>query len=106
AAAGTGGSGREAGEPARPRNVVTLAKKPPATHMLVVRHYDRVGVLAAVFDRIRAAGINVQETENIVFDGAKAAIARIHLNNAPSPGVLEAIRTATDDIIEVALLVL
>jgi D-3-phosphoglycerate dehydrogenase len=48
----------------------------------------------------------VQETENIVFEGAKAAIARIHLNNAPSPGVIEAIRTSTDDIIDVALLAL
>jgi D-3-phosphoglycerate dehydrogenase len=74
--------------------------------MLVVRHYDRVGVLAAIFDRIKAAGINVQETENIVFDGAKAAVARIHLNQAPSPGVLEGIRTATGDIIDVELLAL
>jgi len=95
---------REYKEKGRAPNVVNLAKKSPATHMLVVRHFDRVGVLAAVFDRIKAAGINVQETENIVFDGAKAAVARIHLNQAPSPGVLEGIRTATEDIIEVALL--
>jgi D-3-phosphoglycerate dehydrogenase len=95
---------REYKEKGRAPNVINLAKKSPATHLLVVRHFDRVGVLAAVFDRIKAAGINVQETENIVFDGAKAAVARIHLNQAPSPGVLEGIRTATDDIIEVALL--
>lgn len=97
---------REYRETGRAPNVVNLAKKSPATHLLVVRHFDRVGVLAAVFERIKAAGINVQETENIVFDGAKAAIARIHLNNAPSPGVIESIRTSTDDIIEVALLAL
>ena len=97
---------REYQSKGRAPNVVNLARKSPATHMLVVRHFDRVGVLAAVFDRIKAAGINVQETENIVFDGAKAAVARIHLNQAPSPGVLETIRTATDDIIEVALLAL
>jgi D-3-phosphoglycerate dehydrogenase / 2-oxoglutarate reductase len=87
----------------RPPNVVNLAKKSPATHLLVVRHYDRVGVLAAVFDRIKEAGINVQETENIVFDGAKAAVARIHLNQAPAEGVLDAIRRSTGDIIELAL---
>jgi D-3-phosphoglycerate dehydrogenase len=97
---------REYTENGRAPNVVNLTKKSPATHMLVVRHFDRVGVLAAVFDRIKAAGINVQETENIVFDGAKAAVAHIHLNQAPEPGVLEAIRTATDDIIDVALLAL
>jgi D-3-phosphoglycerate dehydrogenase len=95
---------REYKERGRAPNVVNLAKKSPATHLLVVRHFDRVGVLAAVFDRIKAAGINVQETENIVFDGAKAAVARIHVNQAPLPAVLEAIRTSTDDIIEVALL--
>ena len=31
----------------RPANVVNLAKKSPATHLLAVRHHDRVGVLAA-----------------------------------------------------------
>ncbi len=90
----------------RPPNVVNLARKSPATHLLVVRHYDRVGVLAAVFDRIKEAGINVQEMENIVFEGAKAAVARIHLNQAPQEAVLEAIRGSTTDIIEVALVAL
>ncbi len=97
---------REYRETGRAPNVVNLARKSPATHMLVVRHFDRVGVLAAVFERLRAAGINVQETENIVFEGAKAAIARIHMSNSPSPGVIESIRTSTDDIIEVAVLAL
>jgi D-3-phosphoglycerate dehydrogenase / 2-oxoglutarate reductase len=95
---------REFKESGRPPNVVNLAKKSPATHLLVVRHYDRVGVLAEVFDRIKAAGINVQETENVVFDGAKAAVARIHLNQAPSDGVVRGIETATSDILEVTLL--
>jgi D-3-phosphoglycerate dehydrogenase len=85
-------------------NVVNLSKKSPATHLLVVRHFDRVGVLAAVFDRIKEAGINVQETENIVFDGAKAAVASIHLNQAPSEQVLDGIRRSTENIIEVSLL--
>ncbi len=88
----------------RPPNVVNLAKKSPATHLLVVRHFDRVGVLAAVFDEIKAAGINVQETENIVFDGAKAAVARIHLNQAPSEEVVRSIRRSTSDVIELSLL--
>ena len=88
----------------RAPNVVNLARRSPATHLLVVRHFDRVGVLAAVFDRIKQAGINVQETENVVFDGAKAAVASIHLNQAPSERVLQGIRESTDDIIEVSLL--
>jgi D-3-phosphoglycerate dehydrogenase len=95
---------RDFKETARAPNVVNLAKKSPATHLLVVRHYDRVGVLAEVFDRIKAAGINAQETENVVFDGAKAAVARIHLNQPPSEEVLRGIQSSTEDILEVTLL--
>ena len=88
----------------RAPHVVNLAKKSPATHLLVVRHLDRVGVLAAVFDQIKAAGINVQETENIVFEGARAAVARIHLDQAPSEVTLGALRSTAGDIIELSLL--
>jgi D-3-phosphoglycerate dehydrogenase len=95
---------REYRDTGRAPNVVNVAKKSPATHLLVVRHFDRVGVLADVFDRLKAAGINVQETENIVFEGAVAAVARIHLDQAPSDQVLEAIRAKTNEIIEVSLL--
>jgi len=87
----------------RAPNVVNIARKSPATHLLVVRHYDRVGVLADVFTRLRSAGINVQETENIVFAGARAAVARIHLDVAPPVEVVEAIRSNTGDIIDVSL---
>jgi D-3-phosphoglycerate dehydrogenase / 2-oxoglutarate reductase len=88
----------------RAPNVVNLAKKTPATHMLVVRHFDRVGVLAGVFDRLKAAGINVQETENIVFEGAVAAVARIQLDHEASDETLNALKSDSSDIIEVSLL--
>ena len=39
--------------------------------------------------------MNVQETENIVFEGAEAAVARINLDHEPTPAVLDEIRTAT-----------
>lgn len=95
---------RQYKEAGRAPNVVNLAKKSPATHLLVVRHYDRVGVLASVFDSLKKGGINVEETENIVFDGAIAAIARIHLDSAPSDEVLSAIKSNSQDIIELSLL--
>ena len=72
-------------------NVVNLAAQTPATHMLVVRHRDRVGVLAHVLTAIRTAGINVQEMENVVFEGAEAAIARIQLDQQPPSSVVAAI---------------
>jgi len=65
-------------------NVVNLAKSTPVTCTLVVRHLDRPGVLASVLDAISGARINVQEMENIVFDGAQAAVARINLESEPS----------------------
>ena len=84
-------------------NVVNLATKTPATHMLVVRHCDRPGVLAHVFDHLRQGGVNVQETENVIFEGAKAAVARINLDSAPSDGVLTAMRSGNADIIDLSL---
>jgi len=87
-------------------NVVNLSEHTPATHLLVVRHRDRPGVLAHVFNEIKAANINVQEMENIVFEGAEAAIARIGLDDALSAEKLERIRSGNSDIIELHLLAL
>ena len=84
-------------------NCVNIAKRTPATHLLVVRHRDRVGVLAHVFGRLKDAGINAQQTENIVFDGATAAIARIQLDHAPTAEILDGIRAGSQDVIELKL---
>jgi D-3-phosphoglycerate dehydrogenase len=87
-------------------NVVNLAAHTPATHRLVVRHLDRPGVLAQVLDAIKAESINVQEMENIVFDGAEAAVARINLDKAPSAATLTSLKNGGGDIIELDLLTL
>jgi D-3-phosphoglycerate dehydrogenase len=84
-------------------NVVNLAKKTPATHMLVVRHRDRPGVLAHVFEHLRAGEINVQETENIIFEGAEAAVARINLDRAPTDTLLKQIQDGSNDILDLHL---
>jgi D-3-phosphoglycerate dehydrogenase len=85
-------------------NVVNLARQTPATHRLVVRHRDRPGVLAGVLDAIKAEQINVQEMENIVFEGAAAAVARINLDNAPTKESLSKLQASNADIIELDLL--
>src|SRR6202521_573080 len=85
-------------------NVVNLAQRTPATHRLVVRHRDRPGVLAQVLDAIKAEQINVQEMENIVFEGAEAAVARINLDKAPSREALDRLRSGNADIIELNVL--
>jgi D-3-phosphoglycerate dehydrogenase len=85
-------------------NVVNLATKTPATHMLVLRHRDRPGVLAHVFAHLRAADINVQETENVVFEGAEAAVARINIDRAPAAADLDAIQHGNRDILDLQLI--
>src|SRR5438874_6502728 len=81
-------------------NVVNLARRTPATHRLIVRHRDRPGVLAHVFDRLRSGGINVQETENVIFEGAQAAVARISVDACPPPDLLGAIQAGNENILD------
>jgi D-3-phosphoglycerate dehydrogenase len=95
---------REFKETGKVPNVVNLALQTPATHRLVVRHQDRPGVLASVLDAIKAEQINVQEMENIVFEGAEAAVARINLDKAPSETTLQRLRGENGDIIELNVL--
>ena len=87
-------------ETGRVPNVVNLARRTPATHMLVVRHRDRPGVLAHVFDRLREANINVQETENMVFEGAEAAVASINLDGAPPSALCQRIKSDNADVLD------
>ncbi|MET0646589.1 MAG: NAD(P)-dependent oxidoreductase [Pyrinomonadaceae bacterium] len=91
-------------ETGRVPNVVNLARRTPSTHTLVVRHRDRPGVLASVLDRIRAESINVQEMENVIFEGSEAAVARINLEGGLAPSVLEKLKADNADIIELSLL--
>ena len=95
---------REFKETGKVPNVVNLARQTPATFRLVVRHLDRPGVLAGVLDAIKAEQINVQEMENVVFEGAAAAVARINLDNAPSSGMLNQLRAESSDILELNLI--
>jgi D-3-phosphoglycerate dehydrogenase len=84
-------------------NAVNFASRTPATHVLSVRHRDRVGVLAHVFGVLRAAGINVEQTENVVFAGAEAACARIQMDLEPQGGVLEEIQRDCADVLSVSV---
>jgi D-3-phosphoglycerate dehydrogenase len=82
-------------------NVVNLSRKTPATHVLVTRHQDRPGVLAHVFECLREAGINVEETENIIFADAEAAVARISIIGEPPASVVAAIKDGNPHVMDV-----
>jgi D-3-phosphoglycerate dehydrogenase len=90
---------RETGKPA---NTVNMCGKSPATHSLVVRHFNRVGVLASVLELLREEGINVEEMENTIFDGAQAACCTFQLDTSPSESILERLRT-NEAILQVSL---
>jgi D-3-phosphoglycerate dehydrogenase len=79
-------------------NCVNLATRTPAKYQLIVRHYDRVGVLAHVMDQIRRANVNIEEVQNIIFEGATAASCRIQLDSEPTPALLDAIKQIPDII--------
>ncbi len=69
-------------------NCVNLCAQSPARWQLNVRHLDQVGVLAGVLGALREAGINVEEVENVIFEGAEAACARIRLDSEPAADLL------------------
>jgi D-3-phosphoglycerate dehydrogenase len=73
------------------RNVVNLTPPDPGGSLLVVRHFDRVGVLSAVLGSLREAGLNVQEMKNEVFSGAGASVASIHVQGVIPEEVLESV---------------
>ena len=73
-------------------NVVNISHAELATHLLVVRHLDKVGVLAHVLSVLKDEGASVQEMENIILGGAKAAIAQITVDKEPSPEALQLIK--------------
>jgi D-3-phosphoglycerate dehydrogenase len=84
-------------------NVVNRLARSSATHVLTIRHRNRPGVLAHVFGVLAGAAINVEEVENIIYHGAQATLARIHLDGAPNNGTVERIRSGNSDIISVEL---
>jgi len=87
-------------------NVVNLAKKTPATHSLIVKHRGKSGALAAVFAKLGAAGIGAHETENVVFEGAEAAIARVGVDKEPPAELLAKVRAECADVLELTVVAL
>jgi len=84
-------------------NCVNRLARSSASHILAVRHRNRPGVLADVFRVLADRAINVEEVENIIYHGAHATLARIHLDGKPDLAALEAIRKGNEHIISVEL---
>ena len=84
-------------------NWVNRQRTTAATWQLVVRHFDKPGVLANVLSELKAAGINVQEVENVVFEGAKTACCTLRLDARPSAATVDAIAARRDEVINALL---
>jgi D-3-phosphoglycerate dehydrogenase len=82
-------------------NVVNVQKHATTTYPLIVRHFDKVGVLATVLGVIRNHGVNVEEMSNTIFEGAKTAVAVLRLAVPAAPALVEEIAGLTDQVIHV-----
>lgn len=83
-------------------NCVNLEQAPLRTATLSVRHYDRVGVLAAVLQELRRGHLNVATMSNRIFAGSVAAAATIDVAGAINQELLDAVR-ALPDVIQVTV---
>jgi D-3-phosphoglycerate dehydrogenase len=82
-----------------PLNVKNVNVHSTATHSLIVRHLNRVGVLAGVLDALRENGVNVEEMQNTIFSGGESACCTLQLDEEPSAETLKSISNSKDIII-------
>ena len=80
---------------------VNRAKVTDAKYQLVVKHYDKPGVLASVLDVIRQGNINIEEIENIIFEGGIAACCTMKLKLPATAEMLKQI-SENPDVISVS----
>ncbi|MCP4306037.1 MAG: hydroxyacid dehydrogenase [bacterium] len=94
----------EAFQDGNPLNCVNLGvadiEGSPLTVM--VRHHNRVGVLAGVLGTLREAGLNVEHMENFVLKGRDAASALIHVVGNLGPDTVAELERV-DNVIAVSV---
>jgi D-3-phosphoglycerate dehydrogenase / 2-oxoglutarate reductase len=71
---------------------VNRAKVQDRHYQLIVKHYDKPGVLASVLDVLKEGDINIEEVENIIFDGGMVACCTMKLKAPLNANMLESIR--------------
>lgn len=86
------------------RNWLNHCKQTDAPWQLVVRHFDKPGVIANVMSELKEAKINAQELTNVIFDGKKTACCTIQLDARPSENIMQSIRTRQDEVISATLI--
>ncbi|MDR9364689.1 MAG: NAD(P)-dependent oxidoreductase, partial [Balneolaceae bacterium] len=86
------------------RNWLNRCEHTDAPWQLVVRHYDKPGVIANVMNELKQADINAQELTNVIFEGKQTACCTIQLDAEPSSEIMKSIRTRQDEVISATLI--
>lgn len=94
---------RESGEAP---NCVNRRAPSFAVKLLTVTHLNRPGVLAKVLGALGEAEINVEEMENIIYAGSRAACARIRVDREPTHETLLSISNGVPEIISLDMAVI
>ena len=81
-------------------NCVNMADDRVGATTVTVRHYDKVGVLAAVFEVLRRAQVNVETMQNKVFAGSTAAVAVVDVSGEITEEILSQL-AAVENVIQV-----
>jgi len=84
---------------------VNRAKITDAKYQLVVKHYDKPGVLASVLNVIREANINIEEIENVIFEGGVVACCTMKLKEPLPQELLNQIKN-NENVLSVSHVVL
>lgn len=71
---------------------VNRARITDAKYQLVVKHYDKPGVLASVLNIIRESNINIEEIENVIFEGGVVACCTMKLKEPLPQDLLNQIK--------------
>lgn len=72
---------------------VNRAKREEPHFQLAIKHYDKPGVLASVFAVLKQEDLNVEEVENVIFDGGLVALCTMKLHKPVGTALLQQIRT-------------
>jgi len=85
-----------------PQNCVNVVRTRVGSATITIRHFDRVGVLAAALQVLRRGDINVQTMANKVFQGSNAAMAIIDVVGEVSDDLTSEL-ASLDNVIQVQI---
>lgn len=85
-------------------NTVNRAKQDKSLKKMCIRHKDKVGVLAKVFEVLAAYEINIQELQNIVFAEREACVANLMVSCKEETNIVEVaaqVKASCADVLDV-----